>query len=261
MEWKFDRFTGVKAFFSSLVIYKVLFFSVAILCMLQKANGKNILLSFCLLTLFQETKNPSNTLIELICSLSVGIKPIFCLVGKKNSEGVLKLCKEDIVCWILQHISCLGETILNICQQANHPACGDKVLMNCEEGSPEQAKFAMQSGRPAAACGTKQCATGGFTFPCFFALFCVKSVTQVTDCTLTMWYYGISVWGGYGRRCCPQKGSRFTFYIRDDNLKDILQIFSDWDSSPMTILKIRPLYLSICLKDLVLELPFFWEFF
>lgn len=63
--------------------------------------------------------------------------------------------------------------------------------MNCEEGSPKQAKFAMQSGRPAAACGTKQCATGGFTFPCFFALFCVKSVTQVAGCTLTMWHISL----------------------------------------------------------------------
>lgn len=52
--------------------------------------------------------------------------------------------------------------------------------MTFKEGSPEQAKLAVLSGRRASACGTKLCATGRFTFPCFSLLFCIKCVTQVT---------------------------------------------------------------------------------
>lgn len=52
--------------------------------------------------------------------------------------------------------------------------------MNFEEGSPEQAKLPMLSGRHSSAYGTKLCAAGSVTFPCFSFLFCIKCVTQVT---------------------------------------------------------------------------------
>lgn len=65
-------------------------------------------------------------------------------------------------------------------RQITCPVCGDKAVMNFEEGSPEQAKFAMLSGRHAAACKAELCATGSFTFPSFFTLLCVKCGARVT---------------------------------------------------------------------------------
>lgn len=90
-------------------------------------------------------------------------------------------------------------------RQITCPVCGDKAVMNFEEGSPEQAKFAMLSGRHAAACKSKLCATGSFTFPSFFTLLCVKCGARVTGNILTMWFLWHISLRGLWKKMLPQK--------------------------------------------------------
>lgn len=127
---------------------------------------------------------------------------------KKAVEEFFSYAKKTLVVEHCNTFHYLGETILNICQQANHlPCLWGQSFDEFWGKQPWMSKIYHQnlpllSGRHAAACETKPYATGGFTFPCFLALFCI---TQVTGNILMT--CGTSVWGGYGRRCCLRRGA------------------------------------------------------